>query len=39
VYGALIAYPRYVSRRSGWQITPEQAIDELLAWRASLPTS
>jgi capsular polysaccharide export protein len=39
VYGALIAYPRYVSRRSGWQITPEQAIDELLAWRASLPAS
>ncbi len=33
VYGALIAYPRYVSRHSGWQITPEQAIDELLAWR------
>lgn len=33
VYGALIAYPRYVSRRSGWQITPEQAIDELLTWR------
>ena len=33
VYGALIAYPRYVSRVSGWQITPEQAIDELLAWR------
>ncbi|MBM5792421.1 MAG: capsular polysaccharide biosynthesis protein [Cyanobacteria bacterium K_DeepCast_0m_m1_088] len=37
VYGALIAYPRYVSRRSGWQITPEQAIDELLAWRQPLP--
>jgi capsular polysaccharide export protein len=37
VYGALIAYPRYVSRRSGWQITPEQAIDELLLWRASIP--
>jgi capsular polysaccharide export protein len=39
VYGALIAYPRYVSRRSGWQITPEQAIDELLVWRQSLPAS
>lgn len=39
VYGALIAYPRYVSRRSGWQITPEQAIDELLAWRTSLTAS
>jgi capsular polysaccharide export protein len=33
VAGALIVYPRYVSRHSGWQITPEQAIDELLAWR------
>lgn len=33
VYGALIAYPRYVSRVSGLQISPEQAIDELLAWR------
>jgi len=38
VYGALIAYPRYASRRSGWQITPEQAIDELLAWRAAPPS-
>ena len=37
VYGALIAYPRYASRRSGWQISPEQAIDELLAWRAASP--
>lgn len=33
VYGALIAYPRYLSRVSGLLITPEQAIDELLAWR------
>lgn len=39
VYGAMIAYPRYVSRRSGWQITPEQAIDELLAWRQAIPAS
>jgi len=37
VYGALIAYPRYVSRHSGWAITPEQAIDELLAWRQECP--
>ncbi|MFM7240333.1 MAG: capsular polysaccharide biosynthesis protein [Cyanobium sp.] len=37
VYGALIAYPRYVSRHSGWAITPEQAIDELLAWRQERP--
>ena len=33
VYAALIAYPRYVSRHSGLFIEPEQAIDELLAWR------
>ena len=35
VHGALIDYPRYVSRDSGWFITPEQAIDELVAWRAA----
>ena len=33
VHGALIDYPRYVSRHSGWFITPEQAIEELVAWR------
>jgi len=38
VYGALIAYPRYVSRRSGWMMTPEQAIDELVAWRDEKPS-
>jgi capsular polysaccharide export protein len=32
VYAALVAYPRYVSRRSGLFIEPEQAIEELLAW-------
>ena len=37
VHGALIDYPRYVSRHSGWFITPEQAIDELVAWRAAPP--
>ena len=37
VHAALIAYPRYVSRRSGWFIEPEQAIDELLAWRDGPP--
>ena len=35
VAGALIVYPTYVSRRSGRYITPEQALDELLDWRAS----
>ena len=33
VHAALIDYPRYVSRSSGWFIEPEQAIDELLRWR------
>lgn len=33
VHAALIAYPSYVSRRSGWFLTPEQALDELLDWR------
>jgi capsular polysaccharide export protein len=33
VHAALIEYPRYVSRGSGWFITPEQAIDELIAWK------
>lgn len=40
VAGALIEYPRYVSRTSGEFTTPEQALDELLTWRAeraSLP--
>ena len=37
VHAALIEYPRYVSRDSGWFITPEQAIDELVAWRAAPP--
>src|SRR5437016_7181016 len=33
VAGTLIAYPTYVSRRTGRYISPEQALDELLAWR------
>ena len=37
VHGALIDYPRYVSRHSGWFISPEQAIDELVAWRQGPP--
>ena len=35
VHAALIEYPRYVSRHSGLFIEPEQAIEELLAWRAA----
>jgi capsular polysaccharide export protein len=34
VAGALITYPRYLSRTRRRLITPEQALDELLAWRA-----
>ncbi len=37
VHAALIDYPRYVSRHSGWFITPEQAIEELVAWRSAPP--
>ena len=37
VHGTLIDYPRYVSRDSGWFITPEQAIAELVAWREAPP--
>lgn len=34
VAGTLIEYPVYLSRSSDALITPEQALDELLAWRA-----
>lgn len=34
VAGALLDYPAYLSRRSGRRCTPEQALDELLEWRA-----
>lgn len=37
VAGALIVYPRYVSRTTGHMISPEQALDELLAWRGVRP--
>jgi len=33
VAGALIAYPRYVSRSTGKHTTAERVLDELLAWR------
>jgi len=33
VVGALIMYPRYMSLADGAFITPEQAMDELIAWR------
>ncbi len=37
VHAALIDYPLYVSRHSGLFIEPEQAIEELLAWRSAPP--
>lgn len=40
VAGALISYPSYMSLGSGKLTTPEQALDDLLAWRnkgTSLP--
>lgn len=33
VAGALILYPTYVSRVTGQFTTPEQAVEELIAWR------
>jgi len=35
VAATLILYPRYVSRSTGRYTSPERALDELLAWRAS----
>lgn len=34
VAGALIGYPSYIDRVTGQYTTPEQALDQLLAWRA-----
>ncbi len=39
VAGALIDYPVYLSRMSDALITPEQALDELSAWRAKAGVS
>ncbi len=37
VAGALIAYPTYVSRRTGAFTTPERVLHELAHWEASAP--
>lgn len=37
VAGALILYPRYVSRVSGQSITADEALEELLEWRKHAP--
>lgn len=39
VAGALLLYPRYLSRVSGRLCSPAQALDELVAWRASQPAA
>jgi capsular polysaccharide export protein len=39
VFASLVAYPRYVSRHSGWFIEPEDAIAELASWRKEPPRS
>ncbi len=35
--GALILYPRYMGRLSAELVSPEQALDELIAWRNNQP--
>ncbi|MEB3259317.1 MAG: capsular polysaccharide biosynthesis protein [Cyanobacteriota bacterium] len=37
VFASLVAYPRYVSRHSGYFIEAEDAIAELAGWRAEAP--
>lgn len=37
VAGALIDYPVYLSRSTGQRCSPEQALADLLAWRAQSP--
>jgi capsular polysaccharide export protein len=37
VAGALLRYPVYLSRASGERCTAEQALDDLLQWRARQP--
>jgi len=39
VAGVLILYSTYVSRATGKFTTPERALDELLAWRASVKST
>ncbi|NML45532.1 beta-3-deoxy-D-manno-oct-2-ulosonic acid transferase [Ramlibacter sp. G-1-2-2] len=39
VAGALLRYPVYLGRSNGARCTPEQALDELLQWRARQPAT
>ncbi|MEA5415538.1 capsular polysaccharide export protein, LipB/KpsS family [Synechococcus sp. BA-132 BA5] len=38
VFGALMAYPSYVSQRCGWFITPEQAVEQIISLRSHPPS-
>ncbi|MEA5400714.1 capsular polysaccharide biosynthesis protein [Synechococcus sp. BA-124 BA4] len=38
VFGALMAYPRYVSPRCGWFVTAEQAVEQLISLQSNPPT-
>jgi len=38
VAGVLILYPRYTSRSTARQVSPEEALDELVAWRKRSPS-
>ncbi|MCP9835116.1 MULTISPECIES: hypothetical protein [unclassified Cyanobium] len=38
VFGALMAYPTYVNQHCGWFITPEQAVEQLIALQANPPS-
>jgi capsular polysaccharide export protein len=38
IFGALIAYPSYVSQRCGWFITPEQAVEQLISLQTNPPS-
>jgi capsular polysaccharide export protein len=38
VYGALMAYPSYVSQHCGWFITPEQAVEQITSLQSNPPS-
>lgn len=38
VFGVLMAYPRYVSPRCGWFVTPEQAVEQLIYYQSNPPS-
>jgi capsular polysaccharide export protein len=38
VFGALMAYPSYVNQCCGWFVTPEQAVEQLIALQANPPS-